>query len=304
MAPSETLQHRIRDARRRFERAGIAPDEAAIDADVLARHALGGWERGRLLAELRAPVPPGFEGAFEALIVRRERREPTAGIIGHREFWNLDIEVAPGVLIPRPETETLVEQTLARMVEFAHPGERRGGGGPVQVPAPAIADVCAGSGCIAIALARWLPAATITAIDVSPDALAVAGRNALRHDVAGRVVLLKGDLLEGVDGPFDAIVSNPPYVPTGELDSLQPEVRDHEPAAALDGGPDGLDVIRRLVPQAARRLRAGGWLLFEFGFGQADAVRAVVAAEPGFEAAELCADLAGIPRVAIARRRR
>ena len=200
--------------------------------------------------------------------------------------------------------EGLVEQTLARMVEFADAGERRGGGGPVQVPALAIADVCAGSGCIAIALARWLPAATITAIDVSPDALAVAGRNALRHDVAGRVVLLKGDLLEGVDGPFDAIVSNPPYVPTGELDSLQPEVRDHEPAAALDGGPDGLDVIRRLVPQAARRLRAGGWLLFELGFGQADAVRAVVAAEPGFEAAELCADLAGIPRVAIARRRR
>jgi len=304
MCHSETLQHRIHDARRRFERAGIAPREAAIDADVLARHALGGWERGRLLAELRAPCPPGFEEAFEALVGRRERREPTAGIIGHREFWELDIEVAPGVLIPRPETETLVEQALARVLNPSRPGGRRGGGAGKTPPAVAIADVCTGSGCVAIALARWLPAAMITAIDVSERALAVAERNAVRHDVADRVILVKRDLLDGVEGPFDMIVSNPPYVPSRDLESLQPEIRDHEPAAALDGGPDGLAVIRRLVPQAARRLPAGGWLLFEFGFGQADAVRAIVAAEAGFDAADLWADLAGIPRVAAAQRRR
>jgi len=301
MTQADTLQYRIQDARRRFERAGISPDEAAIDADVLARHALGGWERGRLLAELQARCPEGFDPAFDTLVVRRERREPTACIIGHREFWNLEIEIVPGVLIPRPETETLVEQALARVVEpSGAPGQ-----GPEQAPHRlAIADVGTGSGCLAIALARWLPAATITAIDASERALALTGRNAARHDVAGRVLLVKGDLLEGVEGPFDAVVSNPPYVPTGDLPSLQPEIRDYEPMAALDGGPDGLDIVRRLVPQAAERLKPGGWLLFEFGFGQADGVRAIVAAEPRLAEPDLYADLAGIPRVAVARKRR
>jgi release factor glutamine methyltransferase len=303
MRPADTLHQRIRSARTRFERAGIEPAEAAIDADVLARHALGDWERGRLLAELRAPCPAGFDAAFEALVVRREHREPTARIIGHREFWNLDIEVAEGVLIPRPETEVLIEQVLARVSAMRELTAPAGNDPAEALPRFAIADVGTGSGCIAVALARWLPAAAITAIDASETALAVARRNVQRHDVADRVVLARGDLLEQAGGPFDLVVSNPPYVPTPDLESLQPEIRDHEPVSALDGGPDGLGVIRRLIPQAAARLKPGGLLLFEFGFGQAEGVRAIVASEARFETPDITPDLAGIPRVAATRRR-
>ena len=140
------------------------------------------------------------------------------------------------------------------------------------------------------------------ATDISEAALAAAARNVARHEVAGRVTLVRGDLLAGVAGPFDAIVSNPPYVPDGDAASLQAEVRDYEPAGALFAGADGLNVIRRLVPQAADALEPGGWLIFEFGFGQADAVRAIIGAEPRFDLAGLREDLAGIPRTAIARR--
>lgn len=303
MAATETLHERIQDARRRFERAGIDPVEAAIDADVLARHALGGWERGRLLAAVRDACPPAFRTVFEPLVLRREGREPTGYIIGQREFWELDIEVGPGVLIPRPETELLVEETLARLSECSVTGAQAQGGPAVTPPRLAISDVGTGSGCVAVALARWLPAATITAIDASDAALTVARRNAARHDVSDRVLPVKDDLLRDAAGPFDAVVSNPPYVPTGELERLQPEIRLYEPVSALDGGPDGLDVIRRLVPEAAGRLRPGGWLLFEFGYAQADGVREIISAAPTLEFVDLRADLAGIPRVAVARRR-
>ncbi len=151
-------------------------------------------------------------------------------------------------------------------------------------------------------MARWLPAATITAIDISDAALAVARLNAARHEVSDRVRFVRGDLLDAVTGPFDAVVSNPPYVPAPDLDGLQPEVRDYEPLAALVAGDDGLDVIRRLVPDAAAALRPGGWLLFEFGFGQVEAVRAIIHAEARFDLVEICADLAGIPRIAVSKR--
>lgn len=303
MTPADTLHSRTLDARRRFERAGIPPGEAALDADVLARHALGGWERGQLLARLREPSPPGFDAAFDTLVRRREGREPTGFIIGRREFWSLDIEVGAGVLIPRPETELLVDETLARL------GGPQPAHGPPQTGPPAarprlrIADVGTGSGCVAVALARWLPAAVIVAVDASGAALEVVRRNAARHEVSDRVLPVRGDLLAGTGGLFDAIVSNPPYVPTGDLAGLQPEIRDFEPVTALDGGRDGLDVIRRLVPEAAARLRPGGWLVFEFGFGQSEGVRAVVAGEPRLDLVDVRSDLAGIPRVAVARRR-
>ena len=284
-----TLHSRIQGARRRLERAGIEASEAALDADLLARHALGGWERGRLLAAMRDAVPAGFDEAFERLVQRREEREPAAYITGHREFWNIEIEVAPGVLVPRPESEFIVEAVIGRVPD---------GTGPLR-----IADVGTGSGCLAVALARGLPAARVTAIDISPVALAVAARNATAHDVAARVSLVRGDLLDAHDGPFDVIVSNPPYVPSGDVPTLQREVRDFEPVGALDGGPDGLDIIRRLVPEAASRLVDGGWLVFEFGFGQADVVRSIIAADPRLELVTIREDLAGIPRVAVARRR-
>jgi len=284
-----TLHSRIQDARRRLERAGIEPSEAALDAQLLARHALGGWERGQLVAAMRDPVPAGFDEAFAPLVGRREEREPTAYIIGHREFWSIDIEVAPGILVPRPETEFIVEEVISRVPD---------GAGALR-----IADVGTGSGCLAVALARWLPTAHVTAIDVSPVALVIAARNVSRHEVAARVSLVGGDLLDAHEGPFDVIVSNPPYVPAGDIPTLQREVRDFEPLGALDGGPDGLDLIRRLVPEAASRLVEGGWLIFEFGFGQRDGVRAIIAAEPMLELIAVREDLAGIPRVAVVQKR-
>ena len=166
MVHVDTIHSRIRDARRRFEQAGIEPAEAAIDADVLARHALGGWERGQLLVRAHDACPAGFAGVFEALVRRRERREPTGYIIGHREFWNLDMEVGPGVLVPRPETEFLVEEALSRLSP-ADTGEE-GATEPAGAAPPAharIADVGTGSGCVSVALARWLPGSVIVAID-------------------------------------------------------------------------------------------------------------------------------------------
>jgi len=304
MVETDTLHRRIQDARRRFEQAGIEPAEAALDADVLARHALGGWERGQLIVRQHDACPAGFAGVFDALVRRRERREPTGYIIGHREFWNLDMEVGPGVLVPRPETETLVEEALSRLSP-ADTGEE-GATGPSGAVPPAharLADVGTGSGCVGVALARWLPGSVIVATDTSDDALAVARRNAERHGVAGRVRFVRTDLLAGVKGPFDAVVSNPPYVPVADIAGLQPEVRDHEPPQALAGGDDGLDLIRRLVPEAAAALAPGGWLLFEFGFGQAEGVRAIIAAEPRLDFVEIKPDLAGIPRMAVAQRR-
>ena len=304
MVHTDTLHRRIQDARQRFERAGIEHAEAAIDADVLARHALGGWERGQLIVRRHEPCPAGFAGVFEALVRRREQREPTGYIVGHREFWNLDIEVRSGVLIPRPETEFLVEEALSRLSP-----EGTGPGGltePSAKPRSArvrIADVGTGSGCIAVAIARWLPSADVVGMDASDQALAVARLNAVRHDVSDRVQFLKTDLLAGVAGPFDAVVSNPPYVPASDIASLQPEVRDYEPLQALSGGADGLEVIRRLVPDAAAVLRPGGWLLFEFGFGQADGVRAIIAAETRLELVEIREDLARIPRIAVVLKR-
>jgi len=207
------------------------------------------------------------------------------------------------VLVPRPETELLVEETLARLSAGGPDTDSRPALAPrARAARLRIADVGTGSGCIAVALARWLPSAKVIAIDASDGALAVARRNAVRHDVSDRVRCVRGDLLAGVAGPFDAVVSNPPYVPAPDIAGLQPEVRDYEPAQALSGGLDGLEVIRRLVPEGAAVLGPGGWLLFEFGFGQADGVRAIIAAEPRLELVETRLDFAGIPRVAVARR--
>jgi release factor glutamine methyltransferase len=211
-----------------------------------------------------------------------------AYIIGRREFWGLDFEVTPDVLVPRPETETLVEEALAR----ARGGERM-----------RLADVGTGSGCLAITLACRLPRARAVATDVSAAALQVARRNATRHGVLDRVRFVQADLLSGLHGPFELIVSNPPYIPTAALRDLQPEVRNYEPAGALAGGPDGLDVVRALLEQAATRLSAGGWLILEFGWGQAARLAAEIAARPVYELEVIQPDLQGIPRTAVIRRR-
>ena len=237
----ETLAERVAEAGRQLAAAGIDARDAAFDAEVLARRALG-WERAAYLARRHEPAPTDFGDRFDRLIERRRRREPVARITGSREFWGLDFEVTPAVLVPRPESELLVETALARLAD--------------RTARWAVADVGTGSGCIAVALARELPRARVAATDVCPDALAVARRNAARHGAAERVAFHRTDLLEGLPGRFDLIVSNPPYVPDAVVGALAPEVRRHDPPAALRGGPDGLDTVRRLVAAAAGRLRA------------------------------------------------
>jgi release factor glutamine methyltransferase len=282
-----TVHDHVMTARQRLVRAAIPDDEAAIDAELIARAVLG-WDRATFLSKRRERPPDNFPPRFETLVTRRERREPMAYILGRREFWGLDFEVTPDVLVPRPETETLVEEALAR----ARGGERM-----------RLADVGTGSGCLAITLACRLPRARAVATDVSAAALQVARRNATRHGVLDRVRFVQADLLSGLHGPFELIVSNPPYIPTAALRDLQPEVRNYEPAGALAGGPDGLDVVRALLEQAATRLSAGGWLILEFGWGQAARLAAEIAARPVYELEVIQPDLQGIPRTAVIRRR-
>jgi release factor glutamine methyltransferase len=281
-----SLHERLADARETLIRAGIPAEEAALDAEVLARHVLD-CDRATLLTRARDPLPSAFDRLFRALIARRVAREPVAYIVGHREFWGLEFDVTPAVLIPRPETELVVEEALASL--------------PRRDTVRHIIDVGTGSGCLAVTLAVEFPPARVTATDTSHEALAVAYRNADRHNVIGRITFVQADVLQEVTGPADLIVSNPPYVPACDAATLQPEVARYEPSSALYGGPDGLEVIRRLVGSARQHLAAGGWLIIEFGFGQEAAVREAARAA-GWNVARIRSDLQGIPRVAVLRR--
>jgi release factor glutamine methyltransferase len=285
--PAGTLGAEVAAARERLAAAGIASDEAGLDAVLLARHVLG-WDAATWIARETDPAPPGFVERYRELVARRTRREPMGYLLGRVEFWGLELEVSPAVLIPRPESEIIVEAAL---------GAARG------LAAPLIVDVGTGSGCLAVALASALPAARILAIDVSAPALAVARRNAARHGVARRIAFVRGDLLGPLRGEADLIVSNPPYVPRTERHNLQPEVRAYEPPEALFAGDDGLAVIRRLVAGAETHLRPGGWLIFELGIGQQPAVRALLEQSGRWHSIDIRPDLQGIPRTAMARRR-
>lgn len=276
----------IADARVQFRRAGIASDEAAIDARLLAQRALN-WDSTRLLTHGDQPAPAEFQSGFAALVKRRVQREPMAYITGSREFWNLDIEVTPAVLIPRPETELLVETALERFQRAQ----------PLRV-----VDACTGSGCVAAALGTEFAYSTLVVTDISSAALAVAARNLSRHGLTFRSHLVETDLVSGIAGPHDLVVANPPYVPAVDEPTLQPEVRLFEPSAALFAGEDGLDIITRLVAEAPRLLASAGLLMFEFGLGQADAVRGIVSRVPSMTLIDVKRDLQGIPRVAVATR--
>ncbi len=289
-----TLQAEITAARRTLERAGIDPGEAAVDADLLARTVLG-WDRAQLLSALTETPPPKFHDLYIHLVSRRARREPAAYIVGCREFWQREFEVGPGVLVPRPETEIIVEEAIARLA-----GRMAASLGGEHRRHLVIADVGTGSGCLAITLALDLPTSHVVATDTSPAALRMARRNAARHEAADRVEFLETSLLSDVDTRLDAIVSNPPYVPAAEMLTLPPEVRDYEPREALFGGDDGLDVVRALLLQAESRLVEGGLLIFEFGFGQEAAVREAIARRPAFRLVTVRSDLQGIPRTAVA----
>lgn len=276
------LAARIADARTRLAAAGISVRDAGFDADLLAARVLG-CDRAQLVVRLREEEPPDFAARFASLVARRAAREPMAYIVGEREFWALTFEVSRDVLIPRPDTELIVEEAI-------HLFRDR--------PPATIVDVCTGSGCLAVALATEFPCASIVATDISEAALRVARRNAARHGVERRIRIQAADLLNGVDVEADLIVSNPPYVPAGSAPGLMPEVVDNEPHVALFAGDDGLDGYRRLLPLAATRLAAGGRLIVEVGYDQ-DGPVADIASRGGWRLAAARQDLQGITRTLV-----
>jgi release factor glutamine methyltransferase len=282
-----TIHARVGAARMQLRAAGVSPVESDLDARLLAQHVLG-WSTERFYTDANSAPPDGFAPHYDTLIARRVTREPLAYIVGHREFWGLDLEVNPAVLIPRPSTELIVEAILELF--------------PLQQAPLKVADVCTGCGCVAVAIAHERSAAAIVATDISEQALAVARRNAVRHGVAERISFRQGDLLAGIDGTFDAILANPPYVLDRARPALQPEVRDHEPSVALFGGADGMTLLNRLVHEAPSRLRSGGVLIVEFGLGQDVEIETLFAGSREFTLTGVRRDIQGIARTAIATR--
>jgi release factor glutamine methyltransferase len=262
------------------------PERARLDAETLLLHLLK-QNRAWLLAHWEDEAPPEVQSAFGTLIQRRCTGEPIQHITGVAEFFGLPFHVTRDVLIPRPETEHLVEEVLRLAAAF---------------PAPKIADIGTGSGAIAVALAHSLPDALLTAIDQSQSALAIALQNAQRNQVADRIAFLEGDLLAPLAGQrFDIIASNPPYVPLVDQASLSVEVRDHEPHSALFAGEDGLAIYTRLIPEAREHLAPGGWLVMEIGYGQREAIEEILLSYD-YGDVHFIADYQGIPRVAVAQR--
>ena len=279
-----TLGTTLAAARERLMRSDFDAAEAAVDVDVYARTILG-WDRAQLLTNLTTTTPPNLEPQFSEWLARRERHEPTAYIVGNREFWGLDFKVTPAVLIPRPETEFIVEEAVPLL--------RAMGTGPFR-----IADVGTGSGCIAVSLAREVPTARVIATDVSADALVVAQENSERHGTADRVSFVCTSFLDDVDGPFDLIAANPPYVRDGDKRALSPDVK-HEPEVAIFGGETGLRDLDAVLTAAETKLRPGGWLVMEFGFGQEDDVRDLVARHSQLRFDRVREDLQGLARTSI-----
>lgn len=270
-----------------LDRAGIP--SAALDAEVLLAFVLG-VERPHLHAAPEEALRPEDAARYRGLVERRAERVPLPYLTGTQEFWSLRFHVSPAVLIPRPETEHLVEAFLKH-------DER---------PDPIVIDIGTGSGCLAVAVARERPGALVHATDVSEEVLAVARLNATDHDVAGRIAFYRGDLFSplrgrGLEGRVDAVLSNPPYIGEAEMASLQPEIRDHEPATALSAGPDPLAVHRRLAAEAPGFLRPGGLLIVEIGLGQEAPLRALYRSRGRLTVTDVVPDLAGIPRAMVSR---
>lgn len=280
------MRHAVAAARQRLLAAGLDQRHAHLDPEVLARHLLQ-WDHATWITRADEPASPEFLAAFAALIDRRAAREPVAYITGSREFYGRDFIVNPDVLIPRPETELIVDYVLQRV-----PADR-----PIR-----LIDVGTGSGAMALTLAAERPHWHVEAADLSAEAVEVARRNAQAFGVAERVTFLVGDLLVPATGQFDVIVSNPPYVARRDAPGMMPDVRDHEPHVALFGGQDGMDIPRRLLTQAAQRLQPGGWIAMEFGYGMQDPVEDAARAV-GLEVEEVLEDLQGIARTLVATRR-
>jgi release factor glutamine methyltransferase len=284
------VSHTLREAlARATAQLDASPDlraEAPRDALLLLLHTLG-ISRATLHAHPGRTLTLDQQARYDGLLLRRLANQPIQYITGEQEFYGLALHVTPAVLIPRPETEHLVEAVLAELDESA----------PLR-----ILDVGTGSGAIAIALAHHRPNARVVALDLSPAALEIAASNATRHHLADRIRFVESDLLAAIlptEADFDAIVSNPPYVPLGDRDSLHPQVRDFEPGVALYAGPAGLEIYRRLIPQAQAALKPNGLLALEIGHAQRDAIASLLA---GWKVPRFVDDLQHIPRVALARR--
>jgi release factor glutamine methyltransferase len=277
----------LKETKAYFEKCGIAT--ARLDAELLLSQCLQ-KDRIRLYMDFEYQLTPEELARFRELVRRRGKREPVAYITGHKEFWSLRLAVTPGVLIPRPDTEVLVEETVKAM-------KARQSAGPIR-----ILDIGTGSGAIAIALAKEIPDAACVALDVSAQALAVAQANARSCDFGGRIEFVCGDSLSGLpEGRrFDAIVSNPPYIPSADIDMLEPEIKNFEPRLALDGGPDGLGFYRGMIPQMHRYLTANGFVALEVGDGQGQAVTELFAAAGQYAAVRIVKDYARKDRVVTA----
>jgi release factor glutamine methyltransferase len=279
------VREAIHRAVRRLADAGIPEARAearrlfALAADIPAEG---------LIAIANEPLAAEAGARFETFVARRVQHEPFAYIAGVREFWSLSFQVTPATLVPRPDTETVVEAALAHL-------SGRGNG------KPGILDLGTGSGCILIALLSELPGAVGIGVDASEDALAVAECNARAHGLAGRATFRLGDWTAGLVGPFDLIVSNPPYIPESDIPSLDADVARFEPRMALAGGSDGLDAYRAIAAAALQLLAPGAALALEVGFGQAEAVAELLRGS-GLDIAGTHADLAGIPRCVVATR--
>ncbi|HKI27278.1 MAG TPA: peptide chain release factor N(5)-glutamine methyltransferase [Candidatus Sulfotelmatobacter sp.] len=265
-----------------------------MNAELLLRFTLG-CDRAYLYAHPERELTAADMDRYEAALAERARGVPAQYITGHQEFWGMDLIVTPAVLIPRPETEHVVEAIL----ELVRTGKVGGQECPPHTGFPRIADVGTGSGCIALALAKEVPGAEIHASDISADALEIARANAALHQLAKRIHFRQADLLAGTESSsFDLIVSNPPYVGESEADQVQLEVRKFEPRQAVFAGPTGLEVIARLVPQAYAALRPGGWLVMEISGTVAGSTRDLFS---GWQEVEILADLQRVPRVVRAR---
>ena len=281
---SSTAAHELlQNAFERLRAAGI--DTPILDAEILLSRVLE-ITRTQLITHLETKPPCESVALFDKWVERRARREPLAYIIGQREFYGLCFEVNPSVLVPRPETEILVETSILLLKD---------------IPNPRIVDIGVGSGAIAVSLAHALPKSRVCGTEISTEAIAVARKNAERIGVSERVQILDGDLFQPLrDMSFDLIVSNPPYIPSGDIDSLEPEVARCEPRGALDGGTDGLDYYRRICSESPEYLVAGGHLAVEVGQGQADDVKGLMR-DGGFHEVRSVKDYSGIERVVIGR---
>jgi release factor glutamine methyltransferase len=286
-----TALDKIKEAKEFLETSGV--DDAGKEAEMIISHCLG---TDRVIIYRDNPrIPENIIQKIDEYLKRRTKKEPLQYIFGHTEFYGLKIKTGPGVLIPRPETELLVEETIKIISNFSPESFRD------RISKFKILDLCTGSGCLALVLAREFPEAQVYGTDTSEVAIRYAKENAYLNEIKN-VKFVTGSLFDPVkELKFDLIISNPPYIKRSDIKSLQPEIKDWEPVEALDGGEDGLDYYRAIIPEARNYLKEGGYLLLELGMSQSDEVKEM-SEDAGFKDISLMKDFAGIERVLVAKK--